>query len=230
MPSIISAGTTANTGLNLTADTSGNLVFQTNGNTTAMTIDTSQNVTYANGVSFTGVIAGNGANISSMNASNLTSGTVANARTTASSSNGASTIVLRDSNGSFAGNVGTFTSLSGSLANCTVDGTNLVGYRNVPQSGSDKTTSYVLATTDIGKFIGVGSGGSITIPNSTFAAGDIVSLFNNTTGNVTITCSITTSYIAGNNVDSNTMTLATRGVATILFISGTVCVVSGNVS
>lgn len=105
MPSIISAGTTANTGLNLTADTSGNLVFQTNGNTTAMTIDTSQNVTYANGVSFTGVIAGNGANISSMNASNLTSGTVANARTTAASANGASTIVLRDSSGDFSAGV-----------------------------------------------------------------------------------------------------------------------------
>lgn len=105
-----------------------------------------------------------------------------------------------------------------------------LGYRNIPQSGSDKTTSYTLATTDIGEFVGVGSGGSITIPNSTFAAGDVVSIFNNTTGNITITCSITTAYIAGTNTDKDTMTLATRGVATILFISGTVCVVTGNVS
>lgn len=119
---------------------------------------------------------------------------------------------------------------SGTLTNCTADGTNSVGYRNVPQSGSDKTTSYTLATTDIGEFVGVGSGGSITIPNSTFAAGDIVSIFNNTSGNITITCSITTAYIAGTNTDKDTMTLATRGVATILFISGTVCVVTGNVS
>jgi len=105
-----------------------------------------------------------------------------------------------------------------------------LGYRNVPQSGSDKTTSYTLATTDIGEFVGVGTSGSITIPNSTFAAGDIVSIFNNTTGNITITCSITTAYIAGANVDKDTMTLATRGVATVLFISGTVCVVTGNVT
>ena len=105
-----------------------------------------------------------------------------------------------------------------------------LGYRNVPQSGSDKTTSYTLALTDIGEFVGVGTSGSITIPNSTFAAGDIVSIFNNTTGNITITCSITTAYIAGTNTDKDTMTLATRGVATILFISGTVCVVTGNVS
>ena len=105
-----------------------------------------------------------------------------------------------------------------------------LGFLNVPQSGSDKTTSYTLATSDVGEFVGVGSGGSITIPNSTFAAGDIVSIFNNTTGNITITCSITTAYIAGTNTDKDTMTLATRGVATVLFISGTVCVVTGNVS
>lgn len=118
-------------------------------------------------------------------------------------------------------------------ANRTVtipDETFTVGFRNVPQSGSDKTTSYSLATTDVGKFVGVGTSGSITIPNSTFAAGDVISIFNNTTGNITITCSITTAYIAGTNTDKDTMTLATRGVATILFISGTVCVVSGNVS
>ena len=105
-----------------------------------------------------------------------------------------------------------------------------LGYRNVPQSGSDKTSSYTLALTDIGEFVGVGTSGSITIPNSTFSAGDIVSIFNNTSGNITITCSITTAYIAGTNTDKDTMTLATRGVATVLFISGTVCVVTGNVS
>jgi hypothetical protein len=105
-----------------------------------------------------------------------------------------------------------------------------LGFLNVPQSGSDKTSSYTLATSDIGEFVGVGTSGSITIPNSTFAAGDIVSIFNNTTGNITITCSITTAYIAGTNTDKDTMTLATRGVATVLFISGTVCVVTGNVS
>jgi hypothetical protein len=105
-----------------------------------------------------------------------------------------------------------------------------LGYRNVPQSGSDKTGSYTLALTDIGEFVGVGTGGSITIPDATFAAGDIVSIFNNTSGNITITCTITTAYIAGTNTDKATMTLATRGVATVLFISGTVCVVTGNVT
>ena len=102
--------------------------------------------------------------------------------------------------------------------------------RAIPQSGSAKTTSYTLAVADVGQYIQVGSGGSITIPDATFATGDIVSLFNNTTGNITVTCTITTAYIGGTDADKATVTLATRGVATILFISGTVCVINGNVS
>lgn len=104
-----------------------------------------------------------------------------------------------------------------------------LGYLNLPAVGT-KTGSYTLATADVGKYVQVGSGGSITIPDATFAEGDAITIFNNTTGNITITCTITTAYIAGTNTDKATMTLATRGVATILFISSTVCVVSGNVT
>lgn len=104
-----------------------------------------------------------------------------------------------------------------------------IGYLNIPYT-TDKTSSYQLATTDVGKVIGVGTGGSITIPDSTFAAGDAVLVFNNTTGSITITCSITTAYIAGTDSDKATVSLATRGVANILFVSGTVCVITGNVS
>jgi hypothetical protein len=122
------------------------------------------------------------------------------------------------------------TPASGTLTNCTADGTNAVGYKNIPKSGSDKVTSYSLVTTDVGKYISVGSGGSITVPDATFSAGDAVSIFNNTSGSVTLTMTITTAYIGGTDADKATITLATRGLATILFLSGTVCVVSGNVS
>lgn len=107
--------------------------------------------------------------------------------------------------------------------------TGSVGYRNIPAVGT-KTSSYTLATGDVGKYVQVGTGGSITIPDATFSEGDVVSIFNNTTGDITITCSITTAYLAGEDADKATLTLTTRGVATVLFISGTVCVVSGNVS
>jgi hypothetical protein len=82
----------------------------------------------------------------------------------------------------------------------------------------------------VGKYVQVGSGGSITIPDATFAEGDVIAVANNTSGNITITCTITTAYIAGTDTDKATVTLATRGIATILFLSGTVCIISGNVS
>lgn len=102
--------------------------------------------------------------------------------------------------------------------------------RNIPQSGSAKTADYTLTISDIGEYIQLDSGGGVTIPDGVFSAGNAISVFNNTSGNTTITCSITTAYIAGTDSDKATMTLATRGVATILFISNSLCVVNGNVS
>jgi len=186
-----------------TADGSGALNIQTSG-TTAIAISSAQAVTLTNPLP------------------------VASGGTGVTTSTGTGNVVLSTSPTLITPVLGTPT--SGNLSNCTADGTNSVGYRNIPQSGSAKTTNYTLTTGDVGEFIQVGSGGSITIPDATFAAGDAVSIFNNTSGNITITCSITTAYIAGTDSDKATMTLATRGVATILFISGTVCVVNGNVS
>ena len=105
-----------------------------------------------------------------------------------------------------------------------------VGYLNIPQSGAAKTTSYTLTTSDVGQFIQVSTSGSIVIPDATFSTGDAVVIFNNTSGNITITCTITTAYIGGTDADKATVTLATRGVCNILFVSGTVCVITGNVS
>jgi hypothetical protein len=102
--------------------------------------------------------------------------------------------------------------------------------RAIPQSGSAKTSSYTLATTDVGEFIELGTSGSIIIPNATFSAGDAVVIFNNTSGAITITCTITTAYVGGTDADKATVSLATRGVCNVLFISGTVCVITGNVT
>ena len=106
-----------------------------------------------------------------------------------------------------------------------------LGFLNVPVSST--TTTLVVA--DVGKVISLSAG--ITIPDNTFMAGDVVSLYNNTSGNLTVTCSITTAYIAGTDSDKATVTLATRGVATVLFLgtSGTggtsnTCVITGNVT
>ena len=111
----------------------------------------------------------------------------------------------------------------------TVDGTNPIGFKNIPPVGT-KTASYTLAVADVGKYVQVGTSGSIVIPDATFTEGDAVVIFNNTSGNITITCTITTAYLAGTDADKATVTLATRGVANIFFISGTVCVMTGNLT
>jgi hypothetical protein len=111
----------------------------------------------------------------------------------------------------------------------TVDGTNRFGFLNLPAVGA-KNTSYSLQTADVGKYVEVTSGGSITIPNSTFAAGDAIVIVNNHTAAITITCSITDAYIAGTDTDKATVSLATRGIANIFFVSATRCIITGNVS
>jgi len=177
---------------------------------TSLTLATALPVASGGTGSTTGTFSG--ANITSLNASNISSG------------------LLAVANG---GTNNAFFTVSGPATPAktyTFPNENMsVGFRNIPPVGT-KTGSYTLAVTDIGEYVQVGSGGSITIPDATFAEGDAISIFNNTAGNITITCSITTAYIAGTDSDKATMTLATRGVATVLFISSTVCVVTGNVS
>jgi hypothetical protein len=118
----------------------------------------------------------------------------------------------------------------GATTNVTLPASGSLGYLNIPQSGAAKTTSYTLAVGDVGEFIEVGASGSIVVPNATFAAGDAVVIFNNTSGAITLTMSITTAYIGGTDADKATISLATRGICNVLFISGTVCVVTGNVT
>jgi hypothetical protein len=119
---------------------------------------------------------------------------------------------------------------SGNLSNCTADGTNGVGFRIIPSAGSEKTGSYSLQTSDRAEFVQVGSGGSITVPNSTFAAGDVVVIYNNHTAAITITLNTTNAYISGTNTNKTSVSLATRGVCNILFVSATVAILTGNIT
>ena len=120
------------------------------------------------------------------------------------------------------------TPASGNLTSCTADGTNRVGYLNIPLSGI-KTSSYTLVASDVGKFIELGTSGTVVVPASVFAAGDAISIFNNTSASISCTCSaVTTVYKGGTDADISSFSVTTRGVATILFITATVAVVTGN--
>ena len=115
---------------------------------------------------------------------------------------------------------------TGSTLTQTLPATDAVtlGYLNIPSSATTGT----LVAADVGKFLPLAAG--ITIPPSIFAAGDVVSLYNNTGSTQTITCSAVTTKIAGSNTTVTSATLAIRGVATVLFIDATNCVLTGNVS
>ena len=153
---------------------------------------------------------------------------VASGGTGVTSSTGSTNVVLSNSPTLVTPVLGTPS--SGNLNSCTADGTNPVGYRNIPNSGA-KTTSYTLVATDVGKFIELGTGGSVVVPASIFAAGDAISIFNNTSGSISCTCSaITDFYKGGTDSDISSFSVTTRGVATILFITATRAVVTGNLA
>jgi hypothetical protein len=124
------------------------------------------------------------------------------------------------------------TPTSGALTTCTADGTNPVGFKNIPLSGT-KTASYILVAGDVGKFVELGASGTIVIPASVFAAGDAISVFNNTSASIACTCSaITTVYEGGTNtnISATGFSITTRGVVTILFIDTTTVVITGNLA
>jgi hypothetical protein len=124
------------------------------------------------------------------------------------------------------------TPTSGALTTCTADGTNPVGFKNIPLSGT-KTASYALVAGDVGKFVELGASGTIVIPASVFAAGDAISVFNNTSASIACTCSaITTVYEGGTNtnISATGFSITTRGVVTILFIDTTTVVITGNLA
>jgi hypothetical protein len=128
--------------------------------------------------------------------------------------------------GSFAATVVTNANLTGDITSAgnatTIQSVNgfTVGYRQVPRS----TTSTTAATSDVNKCIAITA--NIAIPNSTFAAGDAFSIYNDSAGALTITATVATLRQAGTTNTGN-RTLAARGLATVWFNSATEAIISG---
>jgi hypothetical protein len=114
--------------------------------------------------------------------------------------------------------------LSGSVTSvattATIDGVT-IGYRSIPRS----TTSGTAAVGDVGKCIAVSAG--ITIPNATFAAGDAVSIYNDSASAVTITQGASLTLRQAGTTNTGNRTLAARGMATIWFNSSSEAIISG---
>jgi len=94
--------------------------------------------------------------------------------------------------------------------------------RSIPQN--TQGSAYELLASDAGKHIL--ASGNITWVDSRHVAGDAITIVNNTAGNITIIKG-TTMYNTADGNNANRI-LATRGMATILWASGTVAYISGS--
>ena len=111
---------------------------------------------------------------------------------------------------------GTTIGLGGVNVSGIVTATSFDGGGNVP---AGQTGSVTLAASDTGRF--VSASGGITVPASTsnFATGDVISIYNNTGGNITITCSAPTAVYLGSDGSTKTsLTLTTRCICTLICV------------
>jgi hypothetical protein len=154
----------------------------------------------------------------------------------ASSSNVANTLVERDGSGNFA--AGTITAtLAGNATN--IDGIAAVANGGTGASTADgartnlKTGTvppvvsggaYTLQASDVGDH--VSATGNITVPPAVFAAGDVVVIYNNTGGNLSILrgSGVTMYWVAGADA---TRTLGTRGLASVVCVASNTFVITG---
>jgi hypothetical protein len=124
------------------------------------------------------------------------------------------------------------TPASGDLTSCTADGTDAVGFRNIPQNS--QSAAYTLVLADSGKHIfhpvGDNNARTFTIPaNSSVAypVGTAITFINMAVADVTI--AITTDTLTLSDAGTTgSRTLATNGSATCVKITSTEWLISGS--
>ena len=179
--SSIASGTTTTTALVYTADTTGNLVLQTNGTTTAVTIDTSQNATFAqkitasNTIFSTGGFSGQGAYVQRNGSGGATLGSSLSTGTITFEVNSGTTAMTLDNGGNLY--VGTTTQYDGGVINALNTTNNaVVGFRNSYASGGNPVIGYFRLTGQ------VGSTSNYILIGNTLTTGDTIYIYGN--GNI----------------------------------------------
>lgn len=123
------------------------------------------------------------------------------------------------------------TPASGNLSSCTADGTDAVGFRNVPSNS--QSTAYTAVLADAGKSIDHPStdanARTYTIPANASVAypvGTCISFSNMTAEVVTIAITSDTMYLAGTGT-TGSRSLAQYGVATARKLTSTTWIING---
>ena len=113
------------------------------------------------------------------------------------------------------------------VAGVTTSGSYVGRHSDVPKSG--KTGAHVLVATDAGQCISITTGG-VTVNNSVFAAGDVVSIYNDSGSSQTITQGTGVTLRKAGSSTTGNLTLQERGMITIWFKLASEAIVSGNLS
>ena len=205
---------------NLTVTGNTNAVAATyTGNVVALNYSTAGNVSATGNVTAANFV-GAGLTITSINASNISAGTIANARTTAASANGASTIVARDSNGSFVANAITTTSISGNgVALTAINASNVSsGTLAIVRGGTGtNVTTFCNLTTNVTGTLPVANGGT-GVTTSTGTGNVVLSAsptFTGTPLSTTAANGTNTTQIATTAFVNSAVTIATGSLGTM---------------
>lgn len=124
-------------------------------------------------------------------------------------------------------NIATAVATKADAASAALTGTSTVnsieiGFRKIPAVAS---TGETIAATAVGKCYD--TTGNMTIPANVFVAGDAVSIYNNSSGNLTITQGASLTLRQVGTANTGNRTLAQRGFVTVWFRSATEAVISG---
>jgi len=145
--------------------------------------------------------------------------------------NGGTGITTTPSNGFIPIGNGTNYTAAALTAGIGMGVTNASGSITLNSTGStinSQTTGYTLVAGDAGKTISITTGG-VTVPASVLAAGNIVTIYNNSGSSQTITqgTSLTLQWAGQSSSTTGNRTLGLYGIATLVYISATVAVISG---
>jgi hypothetical protein len=128
--------------------------------------------------------------------------------------------------GGTAAAAGSFTTVtaSGAMTGATANDS-LGNVRNIAQQ--TKASPYTLVATDNGQCIITNSG--VTVPNSVFAAGNVVTIYNNSGSTITITqgSGLTLQFAGQASSTTGNRSLSLYGITTVLFLSASSAVITG---
>ncbi len=104
--------------------------------------------------------------------------------------------------------------------------------RDIPKSGSTKAGAYTLAVGDVGNHVLYNSSAAnFTIPATTFAEGDIISIVSLDAKTATVSSAITNGmFVAGSVSATATAAIGANGIASVFFVSAGHVILTGNVS